>query len=432
MQPIQQNSMRELEFSETSAKSLKDEAAMNSHRSPINLVTKLSHSSQVLAFYDNFLSCKMLMTQLSKATRQAWFKNEKAYVYCIDSGRRTLKYNNPFDNNIALFLSEHDRYLIYDLEITLDSVESADSLINFINQVKYGYKLNFTHITPVINEELPLYIEKIHQSVVELGMNESVFYLKSSDLQKDIKDLEGYTNFKFPFFGEITLCNPDDLDLCESIECIRIPRYGLQKVEDISVPVKALEIYCPMALEDIESLKFSSIVKKSVKSIYIDSINYESSPDLPRIISLLKQKLLYLEEIKVGNYDSTQINNGLFDVLFDKRLGVKLPNICSKSNYSIPVHLTKSNMLVYYREKNKVRFMRAKKGEIDLQAGNSTLVSHSKEFLVFKNFDLFTLEDINMVRGPTYEQGLFENFVKSKKEFKNRDKLVIVQNQGFD
>ena len=187
-----------------------------------------------------------------------------------------------------------------------------------------------------------------------------------------------------------------------------------------------------MALEDVDCLKFSDVVKKSVNSIYIDSIKFESAPDFPRVISLLKNKLLYLEEIKVGNYDSTQIKNELFDVLFDKRLGVKLPNICSKSNYSIPVHLTKSNMLVYYREKNKVRFMRARKGEIDLQAGNSTLVSHNSEFLVFKNFDLFTLEDINMVRRPTYEQGLFEDFVKSKKEFKNRDKLVILQNQNFD
>ena len=187
-----------------------------------------------------------------------------------------------------------------------------------------------------------------------------------------------------------------------------------------------------MSLKDVLQLEFSGVVSESVTSIYIDSIIYEDSPDLPQIISSLKTKLVNLQEIKVGSYDSSQIKNELFDVLFNPKLGVKLPNICSRNNFSIPVHLTKNNMLVYYKEDSKIRMMKAKTGELDLQIDGSNILYADSEFIVLRNFDQLTLEDINVVPHPQYEIELFEQFLRGHSEVNKIRKCVIIQNQNFD
>jgi hypothetical protein len=216
------------------------------------------------------------------------------------------------------------------------------------------------------------------------------------------------------------------------VEKVRIPKYCLREIKNIIIPVTSLEIFCQLDLEDVKNIEFSEVASKTIKSIFIDSIKYESSPDFPQIISILKQKLFNLQEIKVGSYDSSQIKNELFDVLFDKKLGVKLPNICSKCHYTVPIQVTKNNILVYYKDNGVVRIMKAKSGDMSMQISQNNIEFSDEDFIVLKNFDLLTLEDINLVPRPKFEKKMFEDFLNKCPELKRRKRLVIIQNQNFD
>jgi hypothetical protein len=108
---------------------------------------------------------------------------------------------------------------------------------------------------------------------------------------------------------------------------MKIPRYGLALVKHIKIPVSTMEFYTPLGSLDVTSISFHDEVQQSLTAIYIDTLKYDTPQSLKNVVSHFKSQCSNLKEIKVGSYDSKHINNKLFDVLFDKELGVRLPNI---------------------------------------------------------------------------------------------------------
>lgn len=127
-----------------------------------NILAQMSHCHLVLSYYDEYTNCKVLMTQVSKKCRAVWLKNEKAFVYCLPTPRIHFTYFQDFNEEIAQFLCEHDRYLKYKLELTVNTQTSANILMRFISEVQYSFKLVFTHLKLQITEELPLFVNELY------------------------------------------------------------------------------------------------------------------------------------------------------------------------------------------------------------------------------------------------------------------------------
>lgn len=78
-------------------------------------------------------------------------RNTKAFKNCFLIQRKRLSYKHSFDEKLRDYLVEEDRYLKYELDLLIDSEDSGNLLINFIDNISEISFLKFLRITVDLN-----------------------------------------------------------------------------------------------------------------------------------------------------------------------------------------------------------------------------------------------------------------------------------------
>lgn len=322
------------------------------------MLTDLGMAHLVLAYYDSYFEWKLLMSQLSKGCREAWQKNEKAFVYSLPTLRIPLKYFCDFNKEIADFLLQFDRYLRYQLEVTVETAYGSEWLIEFLKSATYAFKVQFTHIHLSIDRKLPIFVNNFTDFLIEMDMPMSCLNLKSSNLQMDCGKYAEYKDFKFRLFGELLLKSSKDLRYCHSIYNLKIPSFAHRLIPEIDVPVNTLTIWGTVSLQKLIDLEFTSTLKESLKILRIECINYDDDT-FKDAISDLQSRFTCLTEVIIDRYE-TKRTHELLEILTNVDLGVGMPNVSFSKHNSTPIKLMKQNMDIFYKDVNKCKLYQAK------------------------------------------------------------------------
>lgn len=114
----------------------------------INLLIKFSHASTILTFYDSYFGAYMLMTLLSKTTKEEWSRQYTAYLNVFTCCRRPLSqlYGGMFDQEFCDYLSTNKRYMHYDLRIKLFSSKCFKRFNTFLTNIRGQRRLCISSI----------------------------------------------------------------------------------------------------------------------------------------------------------------------------------------------------------------------------------------------------------------------------------------------
>lgn len=135
---------------------------------------------------------------------------------------------------------EHERYIRYELEISVTSKISTECLQRFINKVTYPQQIVFKHIKVDFCDELPLFINNLYTILKDREFNLKCVDLKSTELVTDISRYEG---FKLNYIGDLMLKSLKDLKYVDKILTLRIPKYSHHLISEINNEVEEVEIY---------------------------------------------------------------------------------------------------------------------------------------------------------------------------------------------
>lgn len=231
---------------------------------PVKLLTKLSHASCILVYFRSFTEARNVFYYLWQETRDFWEKHSKILATLFDNYRMHLRYGLDFDDEIAEYLLDQDRYWNYILDVYTFMKRGFTSLLNFIKSAKYPQMLKFAKIEvlfSVYSNDLAPNI--LYQLLKKLNIDSKwIDYDWSIHESSEIQKIEYWKNvylnkIKWKHWKRI------GKTMFENISSLKV-------LETINVPVEALEFInpnCIRALEEFKLEAFSSTLQDSVKVI---------------------------------------------------------------------------------------------------------------------------------------------------------------------
>jgi hypothetical protein len=215
---------------------------------------------------------------MSKSTKDTWIENQGGYIRAFDPYRRSLdldkEISRNFDKELSNYLTFHQRYKHYDLNITLADSQSLEVFLEFLRSTIDQGGLSVKSI----DCEIPIYCSDIHQAnqLIDLLEESKVDKHNLSFSQVYLRGWNPGESSKLRWLAEA--CTLLQLDMADEVGslflwCDRLLHWD--QLEDVQIPIKQLLFnisdhkHISECQEFLKNLEVSSVLRESVRKVEI-------------------------------------------------------------------------------------------------------------------------------------------------------------------